>query len=164
MPVSDPRDFRPPPVAPNGSDRVDRDEKGRFQRGNESAVTTGLRAQRLPEQFAHLRAEVQAFVDATLIDEGDPDSAPARRRALLEYRGRLDRRIRQLDDALELRGLLDRKGKLRTAWLQQLAGLIEKARSLDVTLGLERRQKRVPDLDAYVAQRYSSTPEAESKP
>ncbi len=140
MPLSGPTDFRPPPVAPNGPDR---DEKGRFRSGNGAAVTTGLRARDLPEQFAHLREEVQAFVDGTLLDEGDPDSVPARRRALLEYRGRLDRRIRQLDDALELRGLLDRKGKLRTAWLQQLAGLIEKARSLDVTLGLERRQKRV---------------------
>ena len=143
MPVSGPTDFRPSPVAPNGQDRPDRDERGRFQRGNQSAVTTGLRAHGLPAQFAHLREEVQAFVDATLVDEGDPEAVPARRRALLEYRARLDRRIRQLDDALELRGLLDPKGKLRTAWLQQLAGLIEKARSLDVTLGLERRQKRV---------------------
>ncbi len=107
-------------------------------------MTTGLRTQRLPAQLAHLREEVQAFLDAALVDEGDPAEVPARRRALLEYRGRLDRRIRQLDDALELRGLLDRKGRLRTAWLQQLAGLIEKARSLDVTLGLQRRQKRIP--------------------
>ncbi len=116
-------------------------------------MTTGLRTQRLPAQLAHLREEVQAFLDAALVDEGDPAEVPARRRALLEYRGRLDRRIRQLDDALKLRGLLDRKGKLRTAWLQQLAGLIEKARSLDVTLGLERRQKRIPSALELVQQR-----------
>ncbi len=141
-----------PPGGPNGF-TAKRDALGRFTTNNTTAVTNGLRAASLPPEFVHLREEVQAFLDAALVDEGDPAEVPARRRALLEYRGRLDRRIRQLDDALELRGLLDRKGRLRTAWLQQLAGLIEKARSLDVTLGLERRQKRIPSALELVQQR-----------
>ncbi len=141
-----------PPGGPNRS-TANRDALGRFSTSNTTAVKNGLRAASLPPEFVHLREEVQAFLDAALVDEGNPAEVPARRRALLEYRGRLDRRIRQLDDALELRGLLDRKGKLRTAWLQQLAGLIEKARSLDVTLGLERRQKRIPSALELVQQR-----------
>jgi hypothetical protein len=47
---------------------------------------------------------------------------------------------------LELKGLTDRRGKLRTAWIQMLSTLIEKARGLDVTLGLERKHKKVETL------------------
>ena len=40
-------------------------------------------------------------------------------------------------------------------WLQQLGGLIERARTLDTTLGLTRRQKRIPTLDEYLTARPS---------
>jgi hypothetical protein len=61
-----------------------------------------------------------------VIDEADPQDVPTRRKALIDYRARLHRRILQLDSALEQRGLLDRRQKLRTQWLQQLGTLIER--------------------------------------
>jgi hypothetical protein len=146
-------------VAPNR--QGSRDRHGRFAKGNHigprfepsnvAAVSHGLHARDLPPELAGLRDEVAAFLTGALVDEGDADDVPARRRALLEYRARLHRRILQLDSALEVRGLVDRRGKLRVAWLQQLAGLIERARGLDVTLGLARRQKRVPTLADVLA-------------
>jgi hypothetical protein len=51
-----------------------------------------------------------------------------------------------LDAALELRGLFDKRGKLRDRWLTQLQGLIRTAQGLDALLGLERRQKPVASL------------------
>jgi hypothetical protein len=125
----------------------------RFQPENWAAATSTLRSDRWPAELEVLRAEVESFLTATLADEADPDDVPARRKALLGYRARLHRRIVQLDAMLELRGLVDRRGKLRTQWLQQLAGLIERARQLDVTLGLARRSKPVPSLAEYLEQR-----------
>ena len=58
------------------------------------------------------------------------------------------RRVLQIDAAIELRGLFDKRGKMRLAWLAQLQSLINTARSLDrAHLGLERRQKPVNPLD-----------------
>jgi hypothetical protein len=111
-----------------------------------AAVRHGLRSDRLPPEFAYLREEVDAFMADCLSDEGDPANISCRRRAELEYRARLHRRIAQLDAAIELRGLFDKRGKLRVAWLQQLTSLISSARGIDAMLGLQRRQKRVPTL------------------
>ena len=133
-----------------------------FGPGNWEALQHTQRSDRWPPELQVLRAEVEAFETAALVDEGDEAELPARRRALLGYRARLHRRILQLDGLLELRGLADKRGKLRVAWLQQLAGLIEKARQLDVTLGLERRAKRVPSLSEYLAQRNSRAARAPS--
>ena len=58
----------------------------------------------------------------------------------------------QLDAALEAKGLGDRKGKLRTGWLQRLEDLINVAKGLDSMLGLERRQKRVQSLAEVMAE------------
>jgi len=100
-----------------------------------------------------LRDEVEAFLSQTLADEGDPDDVTVRRAAFLNYRARVHRRIIQLDGMLEIRGLVDKRGKLRASWLQRLEALIATARGLDQLLGLERRQKRV-DLDSYVRGKY----------
>ena len=112
-----------------------------FVRGTLAAVTHALRATHLPADLAYLPAEIDAWMGSVLTDEGEPDDVPTRRRALLEYRGRLHRRIVQLDTALELRGLIDKRGKLRVAWLQQLASLIASAKGIDSLLGLERRAR-----------------------
>jgi hypothetical protein len=95
------------------------------------------------------------------VDEGDTSEVPTRRRALLNYRARLHRRILQLDTAIELRGLFDKRGKVRLAWLQRLEGLIAAAKGLDSLLGLERRQKRIPTLDEFLAQRATRTADVE---
>lgn len=132
-------DYAAPSDRPN---RPGRDDLGRFAPGNYEAVTHALRAAALPPQLAHLDAEIAAWMGAALADEGNLDELSARRRALLENRGRIQRRIVQLDAALELRGLMDRRGRLRVAWLQRLEGLVNQARALDALLGLERKASR----------------------
>jgi hypothetical protein len=115
------------------------------------AVTHGLRTDALPPQFAHLREEVQTFVDGCLTDEGDAKDVTTRRRSLLEYRARLHRRVLQLDEAIDVRGLFDKRGKLRAAWLQRLEGLVNTSKALDTLLGLARREKDVNPVDAVHA-------------
>jgi hypothetical protein len=97
-------------------------------------------------------AEVDHFVGACAVDEGgDLAQVPARRRALLEYRARVHRRIVQLDAALELKGMIDGHGKLRSAWLTRLEGLIGIAISLDRLLGFARHEKQVETIDEWKA-------------
>jgi hypothetical protein len=103
---------------------------------------------------------------SVVADEGDPEDVPARRKSLLEYRGRIHRRIVQLDTALELRGLIDKRGKLRVAWLQQLSSFITTAKSLDQLLGLARKAKRVPTLAELMSEPSTepSTEDGDSTP
>jgi hypothetical protein len=130
------------PIAPA------RDPKtGRFLGGNFASMQHALRSDRLPPEFEPLAAEVGAFEAASIADDGGESELTHRRRALLGYRARLHRRVLQLDAAIELRGLFDKRGKLRAAWLQQLQALVNTAKAIDQLLGLERRQKRVPSLE-----------------
>lgn len=131
-----------PPVEPSAPNVI----PGRFSHGHTASIQHGLNTDRLPPEFEFLRQEVNAFMAACLSDEGGQEEISHRRRALLEYRARLHRRIAQLDTALETRGLFDKRGKLRVAWLQRLEGLIASAKGIDSTLGLARRTKRVPSL------------------
>ena len=127
------------PTAPNRR----KPNRGWFKKGNIVALTTGMDSDQLPAGFDHVRAEVDAFVAGALVDEGDiPADIPIRRKAQLEYRARLHRRILQLDSALELRGPIDRRGKLRVAWLSKLESLISAAVRIDSLLGLARRARR----------------------
>jgi hypothetical protein len=126
-------------------------ETGRFLPGNLAAVQHALRTDRLPPEFAHLAEEVQAFVEASLVDDGGRDNVPHRRQSLHAYRARVPRRIVQLDAAIEVRGLFDKRGKLRVAWLQQLQGLIRTAQGIDSLLGLDRRARPVGGLQAAIA-------------
>ena len=120
-------------------------------KGNKLAATHGLRAAERRDDLDHLHAEVDAFAAGCVADEAEGHDIPTRRRALLGYRARLHRRITQLDDALEIHGLVDRRGRLRSAWLQQLQGLMATAKALDTLLGLERRVKRVPTLSEVMS-------------
>jgi len=115
--------------------------------GTQLAVMHALRTVDVPPEFVHLREEVTAFLEASLTDDGGADQTPMRRRSLHEYRARIHRRTLQLDAAIELRGLFDKRGKLRVAWLQQLQSLINTAKGIDQLLGLGRRAKRVPSLE-----------------
>lgn len=119
----------------------ERDQSGRFRSGNMAAVKHALRTDRLPKEFAQLAQEVEDFMSASITDDGGDSEVPARRRSLHEYRARLHRRVLQIDGAIELLGLFDKRGKLRVAWLQQLQGLISAAKGIDTLLGLDRRQK-----------------------
>jgi hypothetical protein len=95
-------------------------------------------------------------VAGAVADDGGKDEVPVRRQSLLDYRARLHRRIVQLDGALEVRGLVDRRNKLRVAWLQMLATLIASARSIDSLLGLERRQRQGLTLAEILAERHEA--------
>jgi hypothetical protein len=130
--------------------RTDRDPStGRLLPGNAIARRHGLYASRVAEE---LEAERLAFVEQSINDDGGSSEIAARRRSLHDYRGRLHVHIAQLSGAIEQFGLFDGRGRLRTAWLQRLEGLISLARSVDATLGLERRQKRVETFADAIAQ------------
>jgi len=151
------RDLDAPPVRPPGhwqrrgqqQDRAavqPRGPLGQFlpctsdeQRG--AAETSGLRSKRVPPELLALQ---EAFLAASLVDEGGEADMPIRRRSLLQYRGILHRQILQLDLAFTSRGAYDRHGKMRTLWLTTLSQLIARAESLDKLLGLDRKQRQLP--------------------
>jgi hypothetical protein len=143
----------PDPIAVDTPTAPTRDPSGRFLRGNRAAVTHALYAMDLPEEFSHLASEISTFRSASIADDGGETEIGVRRQSLHEYRARIHRRIVQLDHALELRGLVDRRGKLRVSWLQRLDGLIASARALDSLLGLDRRARQLPSLSDYLASR-----------
>jgi hypothetical protein len=123
-----------------------RNAKGRYEKVAENEIgnaTTHALYVQTPASLAQLRADVDAIMRGYLVDEGERDliDVPVRRRQQLENRARVERRIRQLDEALELRGVLDRRGKLRQQWLTMLCSLIDRARALDQLLGLQRRER-----------------------
>lgn len=125
---------------------------GRYLLGHRENISTGMDTDRLPIGLEHLHAELDRFIAGSLVDEGDEQDIPTRRRSQLEYRARLHRRILQLDAVLDQRGLVDKRGKLRAAWLSQLQSLIAAAVRIDNLLGLDRRPKEVDDLQTYIAQ------------
>lgn len=131
------------PDGPGTGPTAGRDSRGRFAPGHRLTTIHGGYSARYPPGFEHLERDVADFVAGSLVDEGDFDDLTTRHKALLSYRARLHRRILQLDAALEARGILDRRQKLRTTWLSTLSALIERCRQIDLVLGLERRQKPV---------------------
>jgi hypothetical protein len=112
----------------------------------------------LPEQLRYLQAQVDAFVAGCVVDEGgDPAQIPTRRRALLDYRARIHRRVLQIDRALEMNGIYERGGRkrrLRDTWLRRFESLISTAVRIDQVLGLERKAKDVSNMSAA---EYSAT-------
>jgi hypothetical protein len=133
----------PGPAAAAQADGPRRDT--RFQPGNRASVQHLIYSERLPPGLEHLPALLDRFHAAQLADEGEEaDRIPARRRSLLDTRTYIvQRNILKLAHALEVRGLVDSKGKLRTQWLQMLATYIDKAIRLDSLLGLQRRARNV---------------------
>ena len=138
-----------PPFAPIAKRR---DALGRFA-GPDGASSHYLDAQ--PQNVPGFYLQVEAaFLEQSLVDDGGREELSARRASQHEYRALVHRRIWQLSDALEARGLLDKRGKLRTAWLQRLESLIGLATKIDATLGLERRAKSVSNPYEYAAAAY----------
>src|SRR5262249_51938830 len=121
-----------------------------FLRLNSVSTTTSLRSSiaKLPAAFAEAEAEGAAFLEQDLLDAGGIDDMPIRIRAQHAYRSELHVDIRKLSIALRMYGLFDRKGRARLEWLQRLESLINTARQLDATLGLERRARRIADMGA----------------
>lgn len=127
-------------VNPAGADQCRNRRCRRTLPGNRLGYRHGLDAAEPDAVLAVMRSE---FLAGSLADDGGADEVPTRRRALHEYRARLHVNICAVADALEARGLFDKKGKLRVLWLQRLEGLITTAHRLDATLGLDRRAKRI---------------------
>jgi hypothetical protein len=128
---------------------------GKFVKGNRAHVKTALRAKALPPEMEHLVVQERDDYQQAIADDGGPSEIIRRRAQAHENRQRVQRRIRQLEIALDRFGLFDHKGHLRVAWLQQLVALIGRAESLDRLLTLERRARVVDpdDVGAYIAQR-----------
>lgn len=117
-----------------------RDRRGRLLPGAKLARTHGLYT---AADLERMRGEIEIFRQASVEDDGGETEVATRRLSLHAYRARIHRRIEQLDDAIEVRGLFDNRGKLRVAWIGKLESLIGAARSIDQTLGLERRGRNV---------------------
>ena len=124
--------------------------RGSQRQSAPNAQTHGLttaadRRNELPRAFEYLQQQIDAFVNGAIVDEGvvNESEIPARRRSHLVYRGRVHRRILQVDEALERFGLFDRRGKLRVAWISKLESLIATAIRIDNLLGLDRRPRRI---------------------
>jgi hypothetical protein len=144
------------PNAPSGRDANGRflpghtvGEPTRFSPGNPGHTRHGLDAATVPAAYAEMAA---ALLAQSVTDDGGASEIPARRLSQHEYRALVHRRIWQLSDALDARGLFDKRGKLRERWLQRLETLITIATRIDGTLGLERRQKQLPDLAVTLSQ------------
>ena len=88
-----------------------------------------LRAHRadLPAAFHAVDDDVHHFLEQSLIDDGGRDDMPTRRRSQHQYRAALHRQLLQLNVALETRGLFDKRGRLRVAWLSKLESLMRES-------------------------------------
>lgn len=126
------------PAVPNAQRSV----RGRFLPGHTENRSHGLDSLRVPDQYAAMSAR---FLEQSVTDDGGLSEIPARRLSQHEYRALVHRKICQLNDALEARGLCDKRGKLRVAWLQRLEAMLTLATRIDSTLGLQRRTKTVAD-------------------
>lgn len=154
---------------------------GQFTTGHQRSTTTALHTDRLPPEMAYLLDVEREFLIASYADEGvSVDAAmsadererrlleiPRRRRGQLEYRALLHRRVLQVGHALDVHGLFDRRGKLRAAWLSQLANLISASLSIDRLLGLARHERAPESLTEYlerVADEHERAEPADAEP
>lgn len=130
---------------------------GQFKPGHAVSVKHGLYTSSLPAEYAHLKDALDDFIAGCLVDEGDANDIPTRRKAQLEYRAMLHQHIHTLHAALIVKGYFDAKGRLRATWLQRIEGLIGAAKAIDKELGLERRAKKVPSLEEWIEAQATTT-------
>jgi len=137
---------------------------GVFLPANIAAIKHGAYCERaiaLLDPLERLRDEVAAFLQQSIIDARGASELTRRALSLHEYRSRLHRRIVQIDNAIETHGAFDKRGRLR-GWFTMLAALIDKAKSIDVALGLARRTKDIDDLDCSIEE-YARRQEARER-
>lgn len=128
---------------------------GWFKKGvSGPSLTTGLWSDLHPGSEA-LLADVDRFEAAQITDEGEAEGdIQSRRRELIRYRARIiHKNVLKLASALEERGLVDKRGKLRVAWLSKLESLINTAIRVDSLLGLDRHPKEISLQDYINGQR-----------
>lgn len=124
---------------------------GRFTKNHTASVKHAIFSER---DLAGLNERIQALTAQAIADMGGEPSVSVRARLLIETRFRLQRRLEQIDAALEVKGVMDGKGKLRAAWLQRLEGMAAAIRAIDAQLGLKRQAKRVGTLAEHIQTNY----------
>lgn len=124
---------------------------GRFAANHTASVKHGLFSER---DLAGLNERIQAQTSQAIADMGGERNVSVRARLLIETRFRLQRRLEQVDAAIEVKGITDGKGKLRAAWLQRLEGLAAAIRAIDAQLGLKRQARRVGTLEEHIRTNY----------
>ena len=118
--------------------------------GAELSLRHGLHAATRTAEDAEIEALGRRLFEQSVADAGGRDELIARALADHEYRALLHVRILKLALALEVHGEFDKRGRLRKGWIELLDRLIFSATTIDKTLGLARRAKRVPTLDDYL--------------
>ena len=111
--------------------------------GNPFTRTHALYAANAPELRA-IEDAGRRLLDQSLLDAGGRDELSAREVSTHENRALLQTKIWKLNLAFQQHGLFDRRGRLRLTWLKTFESLVTSAASLDRTLGLERRARRLP--------------------
>ena len=121
------------------------DGAGKFTKGNRVRVQHGLRSRTraLPPELEHLAVLEREDYQQSISDDGGAENIIRRRQQTLENRARVQRRIRQIDYALDRFGAFDTKGRLRQQWINQLIALVNTATRIDIALGFERRARAV---------------------
>jgi hypothetical protein len=122
---------------------------GTFTKGNRVRVRHGLRSRTraLPPELEHLAVMEREDYQQSLADEGGAENVIRRRAQTLENRARVQRRIRQIDFALDRFGVFDGKGRLRQQWIDKLISLVGIATRIDIALGFARGARHVGALD-----------------
>ena len=106
---------------------------GRFLPGNTVARKYGLSPPSRQAAIQETSEHIERFVSAAVARDG-ASHIPTRRRSLFLYRALIDRRMRQVSDALAMHGLVVR-GRVRDTWLQALERLVDLALKIDLLVG-----------------------------
>ena len=122
---------------------------GAFLPGNEANLRHGLRRYQengtLP---AELAAEIEAFREQLIADQGGEEAMTAIRLGLVEKLVGLEVGSRLLMAEVIRRKIDSRPGR---AAYQQLLGTLDRWHRFAVSLGVERRTRQVPTLDQVMA-------------
>lgn len=124
---------------------------GRFAPNHTASAKHGLFSAR---DLAGLDERISTLTAQAIADMGGEENVSVRARLAIETRFRLQRRLEQIDAAIEVKGIMDSRGKLRSAWLQRLEGLSGAIRAIDAQLGLRRQAKRVGTLEQHIQKNY----------
>jgi hypothetical protein len=127
----------------------------RFGPGNEARLVHGLRRTNPLDAQPIIAADLAARRDRVLADLGGPDAVAFTKARLAVSFARCDLMLDDLFGRLVADGIFTSKGRVRSAYNAMLL-LLDRHLRLAQAVGLERRARRVPDLDAYLARTYGA--------
>lgn len=136
---------------------MDRDNTGRFTSQNKSAETHGLHAfQTRGEAPLDVLDQVERFRRALIADQGGPDELSTVRNGYVQHLSGAHGCLLLLATDLQTRGLFTQRGRVRSTFLVYLQTL-DRWDRLAQRLGMSRRQRPVPDLESFLAERKAGT-------